>query len=909
VSSKLITSLRLKLKALVKRRKLDRDLEEELRFHLAMREEKNRAAGIAEDEAPFAARRNFGNFTLLKEVCREMWTFTWVENFWQDVRYAMRSLVKSPGFLAVVVLSLALGIGANTTIFSVIDALLYRPLPYPNSDRLTVIWVNAQGHPDTVQAPPIAELVDWKAQNHVFDDIALTSNIDHEAISGIGEPESIDVQYVTPNFFSVLEVQPEMGRVFRTEEIQEKFQGIVISDSFWKRKFNGDPNVIGKSVNISQVISTVVGVMPQGFAPFFGQKIDLWLPINAASQRYSAREDHWLMPVGRLKPNVTIAQAQLEMDVIAQRLEKTYPKSNQGVRDKVIDLHQDLYRGAGQMLYPLLGAVAFVLLIGCVNVANLMQSRTETRHKEFAVRASIGASRRRLMQQLLIEGGILAFFGGCLGVLLSFWGIQLFRKLAGDFPNADNVRIDGHVLVFTVCVSLATAALFSFAPAIRASRADLNAVLREGGRRSSGDSHGRSRHILAICEIALAMVLLVGAGLMINTLLRLQRVNPGFDPNNVMTMEINLPEGGKYLERIPGGDMERPTPQVAAFHQQVLEKIAALPGVESAGLTTTLPLRGAERRIFSILSHPAQPPENRPNAGYSEVSAGFFHTMRIPLVRGRYLMESDTQSAPWAVVINESLARRYFPNEDPIGQQILLRFDTWPVDEERPRQIVGIVGDVKNFGLGEAAPPFLYASFLQQQAVFPGGSVLAHLYKAVVIRTSSDLHGREADLAASVKKITAEIDPDQAVKRIVTMDQVVRDSVSDSQFYMRLMGIFAGMALLLAVIGIYGVMSYFVSQRTHEIGVRLALGAQRRDVLAMIAKLGLKLAGIGVLIGTILALGLTQLIKVFLFGVKPTDPITYGAVAVALVIVALFACYIPARRAMRVDPMVALRYE
>jgi predicted permease len=904
-----LTNVRLKWKALVLRRRLDRDLEEELRFHLAMREERNRNAGIAEDEAPFAARRNFGNFTLLKEVCREMWTFTWVENFWQDVRYATRSLAKSPGFLLVVVFSLALGIGANTTIFSVIDALLYRSLPYANPERLTVIWVTVPGHPESLQAPPIAELVDWKAQNHIFEDIALTSNTDREAISGIGEPEPIDVQFATPNFFTLLGVQPEVGRVFRNDEMQDKFQSIVISDSFWKRKFNSDPNVLGKSVNIERVISTVVGVMPPGFAPFYGQKIDLWLPINAASQRYSARQDHWLMPVGLLKPNVTIAQAQLEMDVIARRLEQAYPESNKGVSDKVVDLHTDLYRGAGQVLYPLLGAVAFVLLIGCVNVANLMQSRTETRHKEFAVRASIGASRRRLMQQLLIEGGVLSLLGGCLGVLLSFWGIQIFRKLAGDFPNSDSVRIDGRVLLFTVCVSLGTAALFALAPAIRASRADLNIVLREGGGRTSTSSHGRARHFLAISEVALAMVLLVGAGLMINTLLRLQRVNPGFDSNNVLTMEVNLPEGGKYLERVPGGDLEKPTPQVAAFHQQLAERIAVLPGVESVGLTTTLPLRGSESRIFSILSHPAQPPENRPHAGYEEVSAGFFHAMRIPLKRGRFLLESDTQSTPWAVVINESLARRYFPNEDPIGRQVLLRFDTWPVDEERPRQIVGVVGDTKNYGLGEPAPPFLYASFLQQQSVFPGGSVLAHINKALVIRTNSDLHGREADLVASVKKITAELDPDQAVTRIMTMNQVVDDSVSDSQFYMRLMGIFAGMALLLAVIGIYGVMSYFVSQRRHEIGIRLALGAQRRDVLAMIAKLGLKLAGIGVLIGTILALGLTQLIKVFLFGVKPTDPITYCAVAIALVAVALLACYIPARRAMRVDPMVALRYE
>jgi predicted permease len=830
-----------------------------------------------------------------------------VETFFQDIRYATRSLLRSPGFLAVVVLSLALGIGANSTIFSVINTLMYRPLPYVDPDRLTVIWATEPGRPDLREAPPIAEVIDWRAQNHVFTDIALVSNTDSDAMSGIGEPETIEVQYATPNFFSLLGVQPILGRVFRDDEMQDQSQAILISDSFWKRKFNRDPSVLGKSVSIERVISTVVGVMPPGFAPFYDEKIDVWVPINAASARYTARQDHWLMPVARLKPGVTVAQAQLEMDVIAQRLEQAYPASNKGVGKKVLPLHEDLYRGAGQALYPLLGAVGFVLLIGCVNVANLLQSRTETRHKEFAVRASIGASRRRLIQQLLIEGGLLAFLGGSLGIVLSFWGIQLFRKLAGDFPNAESIRIDGHVLLFAAGVSLATALLFGLAPAIRASRADSNAVLREGGRRTSTGSYGRARHILAISEVALAMVLLVGAGLMINTLLRLRQVNPGFDSTNVMTMQVNLPEGGKYLERIPGGDMEKPTPQAAAFHQQLLEKVAVLPGVESVGMISRLV--GSEDRSFSILGHPAPSPENRPEAGYNEVSAGYFHTMRIPLKRGRYLTESDTQSASWVVVINESLARRYFPNEDPIGQQVLLRYEPYPVDEERPRQIVGIVGDVKQYGLGQPAPPFLYASFLQQQAVFPGGSALAHLNGALVIRTSSDLHGREADLTASVKRITAGLDAEQPITHIMTMDHVLTESISDWRFYMRILGIFAGMALLLAVIGIYGVMSYFVNQRIHEIGIRMALGAQRADVLGMVAKLGLKLAGTGVVIGIGLALGLARLISGFLYGVKPTDPITYAAVAVALLAVALLACYIPARRAMRVDPMVSLRYE
>jgi predicted permease len=832
-----------------------------------------------------------------------------MDTFLQDARCAMRSLVKSPGFFAIVVLSLALGIGANSTIFSVVNALMYRTLPYHDPDRLTVIWATEPGHPDWRHAPPIAELIDWKARNNVFDDIALTSGTESNTLSGLGEPEPVAVQFATPNFFGLLGVQPALGRVPRNDEIQDEFQTIVISDAFWKRKFNRYPNVLGKSFNVERVVSTIVGVMPPRFAPFYGGTIDLWVPINAASPRYSARQDHWLMPVARLKPGVTVAQAQLDMNVVAKQLENDYPASNKGVGERVFPLDQELHQGFGQILYPLLGAVAFVLLIACVNVGNLLQSRTETRHKEFAVRASMGASRRRILGQLFVECGLLSLLGGSLGIVITIWGIKIIRNLAGDFPNADSVRIDGRVLFFTLIVSLATAVLFGLAPSINASRADLNAVLREGGRWASTGSGTRSRHVLAIAEIALAMVLLVGAGLMINTFLRLQRVNPGFDPSNLLTMRVDLPEGGKYLQRVPGGDMEKASPLAATFHQELLEQIAGLPGVASVGMSTTLPIRGFEGRTFTILGRPAPAPNDMPEAGFSEVSPSFFQTMRIPLERGRYLRESDTLSSPWVVVITEALAHRYFFTEDPIGHQLLLGFPGYPLNEDRPRQIVGVIADVKQFGLGQSAPPFLYTSFLQQQAVFPGGNVMPHLMGTVAIRTASDLGAHESDLTRSVKQIVARLDPDQPVTDIMTMQHALAASISDWRFYLRLLGSFAAMALLLAVIGIYGVMSYFVNQRTHEIGIRMALGAQRADVLAMIATLGLKMAAIGTAIGAALALGLTQLIKVFLYGVKPTDPLTFAIVAIVLLAVALLACLIPAVRAIRVDPIVSLRYE
>ena len=827
-----------------------------------------------------------------------------------DVRIAIRSLLKNPGFLVVVILSLALGIAANSTIFSVLDTLLYRPLPYPQPEKLVVIWQTQQAHPEQRNAPPIAQQVDWSKQNHVFEDIALISFNDSASVSGLGEPRPLRTQYVTPNLFSLLGAKPIMGRVFLATEAQDKAQTIVISYEFWKRELNSDPQVLGKSFSIEGVVSTIVGVMQPRFSPFYGGRLDLWVPINPGSSRYSTRIDHWLMPVARLKRGVTIAQAQTEMDVISRRLEQEYSATNKGTGAIVLPLHDDLFRFAGPVLYPLFGAVAFVLLIACVNVANLLQFRTETRRKEYALRSSLGAGRRRLIQQLLTESGLLALSGGLLGIALTYAGIKLLVALAGEFPNSTEIGVDARVFVFTLAVSLLTAILFGLAPAIQASRPDLNVVLREGERKTTNSSGRLARHSLAVAEVALAMVLLVGAGLMINTMLHLQRVHAGFDANHLLTMEFQLPEGGKYVERIPGGDMEKTLPSVTAFYQRLLEKTGALVGVESSAVIGALPTRCcSEFYSFTILGHPAPAPDNRPQAGYSEVSPGVFRTLKIPLVKGRYLDEHDTEAAPWVITVNQAFASKFFPNEDPIGQQILLRYDPYPVDELRPRQIVGIVGDVKHFGPGQETPPFVYAPFHQQPAVFPGGAARAHLHEALVLRTSASQPGGGTNLATSVKKVLAEIDPNQPVTNIMTMDAVMAASLGDSRFFMQLFGIFAGVAVLLAAVGIYGVMSYSVSERTHEIGVRMALGAHRGDVLGLIAKLWLKLTLIGVAIGIALATGVTRLISSFLFGVKPTDPLTYAAVAVGLAAIALLACYIPARRAMKVDPLVALRYE
>jgi putative ABC transport system permease protein len=903
----MLRSITCGVRALFQKKQLARELDLELREFLKMATDEKMRAGMDRKEAVRAVRLERGSLERTKEVVRTAgWEYT-AETFWQDLGFGIRSLRKNPGFVVVVVLSLALSIGANSTIFSVVNALIYRPLPYDGANRLVAIWETPTGQPDQRQSPPIAELLDWKKQNDVFEDIALTSDTENGILSSTGSPESVQVMDVTPNFFAFLGARPALGRVFYAEEMQEHTQAVVISDAFWKSHFHSGADVLGKTLHISGMISTVVGVMPPGFAPFYGERVDLWQPIDAASSRYAARQDHWLVPVARLKPGVTLAQAQTEMDVIGRRLEQIYPETNKGISSRLQPLHDALFGRAREGLYPLFGAVAFVLLIACANVANLMQSRAETRRNEFAMRASLGASGGRLTQQLLVESALLAFSGGLLGVLFSFWGIKIFRSLAGNIPGSELIDIDRNVFLFAFCISLLTAFLFGLYPAVQVSRSELNDTVRKGEQRTLSGSRGLVRHALAVSEVALAMVLLIGAGLMINSIVRVQHVDPGFDASNLLTMSIQLPEGGRYVQRVPGGDMEQATPQVSAFYQQLLARIAVLPGVESVGSITGLPSHFAEGYTFTVLGHAPPPPDQRIRVGYDEVMPGFFETLRIPLKKGRYLNEHDTASAMWAIVVNETFARQFFPNEDPIGQQVLMRYDPYPVNEDRPRVIVGIVGDVRHFGLGDSAPPFAYASHLQQGGTYPGGSIVTHLWQDIAIRTEPG--HRPTNLGTSVKRIVAELDPDQPVSEAMTMEQILAKSVGVRDFYVRILGIFAGIALLLAVMGIYGVMSYYVSQRRREMGIRIALGAAPGNVLGRIVKIAVQLSLLGVALGCALALGLTRLISQFLYGVRPSDPVTYVVVAGALVAVALVASFLPARRATKVDPLTVLRYE
>jgi predicted permease len=903
-----------KARALAMRKRLERDLEEELQFHLARRAEKNRALGLGAEAARVAARRRFGNVTLVKEDCREMWIFTWTETLWQDVRYAARILAKSPGFAAVVIFSLALGIGANTAVFSAMNAVLLPGLPYQHPEELATIFSTHKWGTSGKDVVPLADVATWKKANHVFTDIGAVGFIGLSTIAGLGEPVQVPVQSVTPNFFSLVGVQPVLGRVFRAEESHEDSQTVVISDALWKTKFHGDAAVLGKTFRIDDVVSTVVGVMPAGFktfGPWFTKnQADVWKPVNPEDARYANRGGFWIVPLARLKRGVALQQAQVEMDVLAQALEKAYPEQNRGVGAEVVPLYEALYKNSQDSLYPLLGAVGFILLIGCVNVANLMLSRTESRRKEYSVRASLGAGRRRLMQQLLVESGLLTLLGGLLGVLLSFWGIHVLGAMSKDLPDAENIRINGRVLLFAGGLSLLTALLFGMAPAFQASRADLQDALREGESRTATGKHRGARYLLVVAEVALAMVLLVGAGLMINSLLRMLLPSPGFDPANVLTMTVLFsPTGGKYLEKSPGKPMERISPKVTAYHQQLMEGVSALLGVESVGMITMLPPLGSGGRTFSVVGHPAT--AERPFVGFNEVSPSYFRTMRIPLKKGRYFDERDTANAPWVVIISETTANRYFANEDPIGQQILLHYTyVNDVDEERPRQIVGVVGEVKQAGMGGLHPE-VYESYLQQPEVYPGGSDGFHLGGTLVIRTVSDVHAHEADIIAAAKQMVKQMDPDQPVTDIRTMEDLLGEYMSRDKTYVLVLGAFAGIAVVLAAIGVYGVLSYFVNQRTRELGIRFALGAQRRDVFILVGKLGLTLAGTGLAVGIALALGLNRFMKehIWLFHVKTTDPATFAAVGVLLLCIALLACYIPARRATNVDPMTALRHE
>ena len=812
-----------------------------------------------------------------------------METLLKDLRYGLRSLLKHPGFTAIAVITLALGIGANTAMFSVINAVLLRPLPYHDPGRLVTIWEESPER-DLYQLPiSYANYRDWVDQNHVFEQISAYT-FTNLNLTGAGEPARLSTVRTSANLFSLVGATPRLGRTFLPEEDKEGGNRVVIlGHALWQSRFASDPAIIGKSLTLNNQSHTVVGVMspnfqfPVGFG-YLGKVLndptDLYVPIAATGDE-ARRGNYSFFALGRLKPGVTIDQARAEMTTIERRLEQQYPEGNTGIGVSLIPTQEQTVKEIRPALLVLLGAVAFMLLIACANIANLLLARAASRQKEIAIRTALGASRLRVLRLLLTESLILSLAGGLLGLLLAFWGTDALMALTPDnIPRLNEVGVDARVFGFTLAVSLVTGIFFGLIPAIHASKPDLNEALKEGSRGAMGSSAGkRTRNVLVAVEVALSLVLLIGAGLMIKSFARLQQMNLGFNPEKVLAVTLTL-SNSRYPE-------ER---QQAAFFQETLNRLQSLPGVQSAGATTALPLTlelsGSD---FRIEGHP------EPEAGKEliihtrSVSPGYFGTLGIRLLKGRDFSDRDKSDAPRTAVINSELARIYFLNEDPLGKRIT--FD----DGQSWISIVGVIGDVKQLGLDSSAKPEVYFPYLQ----------VSEPSMSLVARTVSD----PLSLAAAVKNQIQTIDKDLPIDEAKTMQQLLAESISGRQFNMLLLTIFALVALVLAVVGIYGVMSYTVTQRRHEIGIRVAIGAQSRDVFRMVIGQGMRLAIIGVAFGLVGAFGLTRLMTSMLFGVEPTDPATFVTIAVLLTVVALVACYIPGRRATKVNPLVALRYE
>jgi putative ABC transport system permease protein len=809
----------------------------------------------------------------------------------KDLRYAARVLRKSPGFTLIAVIAIALGVGANSAIFSVVNAVLLKPLDYRDPSQLVLLQHNYKKLDLKATVAP-AGYAYYRDNAKSFSDVAAFTGFSAN-LTGEGEPERLNGMYVTANMFPALGAQAAEGRTLLAEENEAgRNKVIVLSDGFWHRRFAGLP-VVGKSVTLNGEPYTVVGIMPPNFSlgrEFGGQTPDLWAPITFKPEQL-APDTGWsveyLNVIARMKPGVSIRQAQAEMDSIASDVRRQFltdtEESSWGLL--LTPLDEFVVGKIRTALWILLGAVLFVLLIACANVANLTLARSAVRQKEIAVRAALGASRWRVVRQLLTESVLLSLVGGGVGLLLAMWGVDLLLKLNGSkIPRAAEIGLDSRVVLFTLGVSLLTGIVFGLAPAFQTSDVNLHDTLKEGGRSGKTGVRRGVRNALVVAEMSFAVVLLVGAGLLIRSFMQLQQVSPGFEPRGVLAMQVSLPQN-KYADANAR----------ALFGRRMLEQLRALPGVKSAGTTTSLPMSGANQSgSFTIEGKPQAPGEDPPHGSRWLASEDYFETMGIRLVRGRLFDAHDTSDAQQVAIVDETLARKYWGTEDPVGKRI-----TFEGPDSKPiwREVVGLVEHVRNEGLEGESRGEYYAPYAQATGGGP------NLY--IAVRTDGD----PASLAPSVRGAIAGVDRDLPVFRVATMEQMVSDSLAQRRFSMLLFGIFAALALVLAVVGLYGVMSYAVAQRTHEIGLRMALGAQGSDVLRMVVGQGMGLVAVGLGVGLLGALALTRLMSSLLYGVSAADPLTYAGIAILLGSVALLASYLPARRATKVDPMVALRYE
>jgi len=812
-----------------------------------------------------------------------------METILRDLRYSARMLIKSPGFTAVAILSIAIGIGANTTVFSVLNAVLLKAVPYKDPGSLVLVWGDSRTESSLRKHNQVSwtDIADIRAQTTVLEDVATYSGW-FPIMSGQGEAERIPAIQVGDGFFKIMKGTPVLGRVFTPEEqVDGKDFVVILGHGLWQRRFGGDPNVVGKSVMLNGRPYNIVGVMGADFRPLPSSLVapegQFYRPV-AENYDDEDRDARHLRAIARLKPGVTVEQAQSELSIIAQRIEQAHPLTNKGYGVAVVSITEEITGSIRPTLLMIFGAVVFVLLVACANVANLLLARATVRHKEITIRSAIGAGRAQLIRQLLTESLLLAVLGGGLGLLIATWGTSVVAAAGSKInPMFQDIQMDRRCLAFTVGVSILTGFIFGLAPALQISKPNLAESLKETGRGSGpAASRNRLRSALVVSEIAMTLVLLICAGLLIRTVSRLRNVNTGFNANNILAMNIGLPQA-KY-----------PKPEnVIAFNKEIVERITALPGVKAAGTTSVLPLSdNFDGRGLAVEDHP-KPRGEELTVDLYVTTPGYLNAMEIPLLSGRQFTEQDTKDSPNVALINKTMAAQLWPNEAPLGKRI-----KFPGSDKNPqpwRTIVGTVSDVSQYALDKTPPMQIYLPHTQ----FPTS------FNSIVVRTQNE----PSALIAAIRREIQAVDKDQAVFNVTTLEELIGDSIVIRRFFMLLLLVFAALALILAAVGIYGVMSYVASQRTYEIGIRMALGAQTRDVLKLIIGSGMALTFIGVAAGLAGAFVLTRLMAGLLFGVSATDTITFLIVSVGLTLVALLACYIPARRATKVDPLIALRYE
>ena len=868
-------------------RAVDQEFENEMESHLELLTEENVQRGMGREEAQRAARLKLGGVTQLKQTNHELQGLPFLETFLQDVRFALRMLRKNPGFTAVAVLTLALGIGANTAIFSVVYAVVLKPLPYARAEQLVHVFAaNAQ---EGIAGTGIsyANFADLRAQNHIFTEMAA-SQFHQLTLTGHGEPAIVDVFVVTAEFFSLFEQKPLAGRAFLPDDGKPGAPPVaVLSENLWRVSFGADAKIIGSSIVLDKRAFTVVGIMPAGFRyPALTANAPLWIPL-AQDPLFGSwlprRGGHWMRVTARLKPGISQVQVQAELAALSARLATEFPAENSGWTIHTLPLLQMIAGNVKPSLLVLLGAVGLVLLIACANIANLLLTRATSRAREMAVRSALGAGRSRIIRQLLSETAVLGLLGGLMGIALAYWGVQsLSSMLPADLPRANEIRVDHFVLGFALLLSILASCGFGLAPALFAADSNVQSSLREGGRSGESGKQRRTRGFLAAGEIALAMVLLVAAGLLLRSFANLVSMSPGFDPAHIVKADISLPQFQYSTPR-----------QWAAFSSELLEHIQAEPGMRDSAFVVPVPIgQGKINLGFEIVGSPPLSAGSSRLADYVSVSPDYFRVMGIRLLAGREFNGHDIMPSPRVTVISEALARRYFPNQDPLGQRLIFGF---PLDSAGAREIVGIVADVRDMDLGQAPEPMMYVPFAQ--GPFWGG--------ALVVKSSLSASSIAATVRADVRKI----DRDLPVTDVTTMSELLHASVEQPRFRTFLLGTFAAMALVLAAVGIFGVISYSVSCRTREIGIRVALGSSRPSILRMILRETLTLTLAGLALGVPCALVASRLAKHMLFGISASDPVTFSAVAAGLAVVAALAAYVPARRAMRVDPMIALRHE